>query len=46
VTQKVQEAKLTQSRLKGKGKASVIEDAHEELQKEELARLIAKKAAI
>jgi hypothetical protein len=34
------------SRSKGKGKVSVVEDAREELQKEELVRLLAKKAAI
>jgi hypothetical protein len=44
--QKAQEAGPTRSRSKGKGKASVVEDAHEELRKEELVRLMAKKAAI
>jgi hypothetical protein len=42
----VREAELTRSRSKGKGKVSVIEDMREELWKEELVRLLAKKAAI
>jgi hypothetical protein len=45
-TQKVQEAGPTQSKSKGKGKASVIEEVRKELQKEELERLIAKRAVI
>jgi hypothetical protein len=46
VTQKAQEAGPMQSKLKGKGKASVVEEVREELQKEELERLIAKRAVI
>jgi hypothetical protein len=52
VTQKVQEAGPAWSKLKGKGKGkgkgkvSVVEEVCEELQKEELERLMAKKAAI
>jgi hypothetical protein len=34
------------SELKGKGKALIIEEVHEELRKEELERLIAKRAVI
>jgi hypothetical protein len=45
-TQKAKEAEPTRSRSKDKGKTSVVEDAHEELWKEALARLLAKKAAI
>jgi hypothetical protein len=44
--QKVQEAGPMQSKLKAKEKASAVEEAHEELRKEELERLLAKKAAI
>jgi hypothetical protein len=44
--QKVQEARPTRSKLKGKGKASVIEEVHEELWKEELEWLLAKKVVI
>jgi hypothetical protein len=46
VTPKVKEAGLTRSKSKGKGKASVVEEAHEELRREELERLLAKKAVI
>jgi hypothetical protein len=42
----VRETKSTRSKLKGKGKATVIKEVHEELQKEELERLLAKKAVI
>jgi hypothetical protein len=45
-TQKVQEGEVTQSKSKGKGKASVVEEVCEELQREELERLFTKKAAI
>jgi hypothetical protein len=45
-TQKVQEAGPTWSKSKGKGKASVVDEVHEELQKEELEKLIAKRAII
>jgi hypothetical protein len=40
--QKAQEVGPTQSKSKGKGKASVVEEVREELQKEELKRLLAK----
>jgi hypothetical protein len=39
-------AVLTRAKSKGKGKASVVEEAREELRREELERLLAKKAAI
>jgi hypothetical protein len=42
----VRETKSTQSKLKGKGKATVVEEVCKELRKEELERLLAKKAAI
>jgi hypothetical protein len=42
----MQEARPTRSKLKGKGKVSVVEEVHEELQKEELERLIAKRVVI
>jgi hypothetical protein len=45
-TQKVQEGEATRSKSKVKGKASVVEEVHEELRQEELERLLAKKAAI
>jgi hypothetical protein len=45
-TQKAQEAGPTWSKSKGKGKASVVEEVHEELRKEELERLIAKRVVI
>jgi hypothetical protein len=45
-TQKAQEAGPTRSKSKGKGKASVVEEVCEELRKEELERLIAKRAVI
>jgi hypothetical protein len=35
-----------QSKSKGKGKASVVEEVRKELRREELERLLAKKAAI
>jgi hypothetical protein len=44
--QKVQEAEPTQSKSKGKGKVMVIEEVHKEVWREELERLIAKRAAI
>jgi hypothetical protein len=44
--QKVQEAGPMRSKSKGKGKASVVEEVREELRKEELERLIAKRAVI
>jgi hypothetical protein len=44
--QKVRETELTQSKSKGKGKATVVEEVCEELRKEELERLLAKKAVI
>jgi hypothetical protein len=43
---KVKEAELARSKSKGKGKATVIKEVREELQREELERLLAKKAAI
>jgi hypothetical protein len=46
VTQKAQGAGPTWSKSKGKGKASVVEEVRKELRKEELERLLAKKAAI
>jgi hypothetical protein len=45
-TQKVQEGEVTQSKSKGKGKVSVVEEARKELWREELERLFAKKVAI
>jgi hypothetical protein len=45
-TQKAQEAGLTRSKSKGKGKASVVDEVREEMRKEELERLIAKRAVI
>jgi hypothetical protein len=45
-TPKVKEAEPMRSKSKGKGKASVVEEACEELRREELERLLAKKAAI
>jgi hypothetical protein len=45
-TLKVKEAKPTRSKSKGKGKASVVEEAREELRREELERLLEKKVAI
>jgi hypothetical protein len=44
-TQKAQEAELMQSKSKGKGKATVVEEMRE-VRREELERLIAKRAAI
>jgi hypothetical protein len=46
VTQKVKEAEPTQSKSKGKGKVMVVEEMCEEVQSEELERLIAKRVAI
>jgi hypothetical protein len=43
--QKVWEAKLTRSNLKGKGKEKVV-DLCKEVQREELDKLLAKKAVI
>jgi ribosomal protein S9 len=45
-TPKVKEAVPMCSISKGKGKVMVVEEACEELQQEELERLLAKKAAI
>jgi hypothetical protein len=45
-TPKVKEAKSARSKSKGKGKATVNEEVREELQREELERLLAKKVAI
>jgi hypothetical protein len=45
-TPKVKEAELARSKSKGKGKVSVVKEVCEELQREELERLLAKKAAI
>jgi hypothetical protein len=45
-TPKVKEAEPTQSKSKGKGKAMVVEELCEEVQREDLERLIAKRAAI
>jgi hypothetical protein len=45
-TPKVKEAESARSKSKGKGKATVIEEVREELWREELERLLAKKAAI
>jgi hypothetical protein len=42
----VQEVRPTWSKSKGKGKVSVIDKVREELWKEELERLIAKRAII
>jgi hypothetical protein len=42
----VQEAGLTRSKSKGKGKASVVDEVREEMRKEELERLIAKRVVI
>jgi hypothetical protein len=44
--QKAQEAGPTWSKSMGKGKAKVDEDVREEVWREELERLIAKKAVI
>jgi hypothetical protein len=46
VTPKVKEAELTWSKSKGKGKAMVVEELHEEVWREELEKLIAKRAVI
>jgi hypothetical protein len=46
VTQKAQEAGPMWSKSKGRGKVLVVEEVHEELWKEELERLIAKRAVI
>jgi hypothetical protein len=46
VTPKIKEVELMRSKSKGKGKALVVEEVHEELRREELERLLAKKAAI
>jgi hypothetical protein len=43
---KVKQAKPMQSKSKGKGKAMVIEELHEEAWREELEKLIAKRAVI
>jgi hypothetical protein len=45
-TLKVKEAEPMRSKSKGKGKVMVVEEAHEELQREELERLLEKQAAI
>jgi hypothetical protein len=45
-TQKGQGAEPTRSKSKGKGKALVVDEVREELRKEELERLIAKRAVI
>jgi hypothetical protein len=45
-TQKVREAKLTQSKSKGKGKGKVVDNLLKEAWTEELERLIAKRAVI
>jgi hypothetical protein len=45
-TPKVKEAESARSKLKGKGKVMVVEEVREELQREELERLLAKKVAI
>jgi hypothetical protein len=42
----VRETESTWSKSKGKGKATVVEEVHEELWKEELERFLAKKAVI
>jgi hypothetical protein len=44
--QKVQEAELMWSKLKGKGKVKVVEEWHEEVWREELEKLKAKRAVI
>jgi hypothetical protein len=44
--QKVQEAELTWSKSKGKGKVKVIDDLHEEVHREEPEKLKAKRAMI
>jgi hypothetical protein len=46
VTPKVKEAEPIRSKSKGKGKAMVVEEVREEVRREELERLIAKRAAI
>jgi hypothetical protein len=46
VTQKVKEAKLTQSKLKGKGKVKVDDEWVKEAQREKLGKLNAKRAII
>jgi hypothetical protein len=46
VMQKVQEAELMWSKLKGKGKTTVIEELHKEAQREKLEKLLAKRAVI
>jgi hypothetical protein len=43
---KVKEAELARSKSKEKGKVTVIKEVREELRREELERLLAKKAAI
>jgi hypothetical protein len=45
-TQKGQEAELTRSKAKGKGKAKVDDGLFDEAWNEELAKLKAKKAAV
>jgi hypothetical protein len=45
-TQKVREAKLMQSKSKGKGKAKVVEDLCKEAWREEVEKLKAKRAVI
>jgi hypothetical protein len=45
-TQKVKEAELTQSKLKGKGKAKVDDEWVEEARREELGKLKAKRVVI
>jgi hypothetical protein len=42
----MQESEAARSKSKGKGKASVVEEAREELWREELERLLAKKVVI
>jgi hypothetical protein len=44
--QKVKEAKLTQSKSKGKGKAKIDDEWVEEVKREELGKLKAKRAVI
>jgi hypothetical protein len=44
--QKVREAEPTWSKSKGKGKAKVVEELHEEAWREELEKLKAKRAVI
>jgi hypothetical protein len=45
-TPKVKEAELMQSKSKGKGKTIVVKELCEEAQREELEKLIAKRAVI